>query len=417
MHFYKPIPFKIVSILCVFFKNSITLTASKPPLFTRDFILHCISYFFLASSFYFLLPTLPIYVVEYLGEDKSKVGYVIGIYALAALITRPFGGYALDKYGRRGVFLISLLAFTLVMAGYLFAASFFSLMVVRMLHGISWANITTGAGTITADIVPEKRRGEGIGYFGLSMTLSMAFGPLIGLYIMGENDFTKLFASALVLGLIATVVSFFVKYEDIRKPATRLRLDNMFEKNVFQISFVMLMLAIPFASIMTYVTLYAKEIGIENGGSFFLIYAFGVSIVRPFAGKVMDNLGPAMLMVVSFAATTGGMLMLGFADSPKFFLSAAFITGIGNGIVMPTINTMVINMVPAYRRGVANSTFFSSIDIGIGLGSILLGYIADMSSLREMFIYCGLFMLFPLLYFFTFALKDYKQKTAISIQN
>jgi MFS family permease len=388
-------------------------SSTKPPLFTKDFLLHCLSYLFLSASFYFVLPVLPIYVVDFLQEDNRKVGFVIGIYALSALAIRPFGGYALDKYGRKPIFIASLTAFALIMAGYLLIGSFVSLMVLRTLHGLSWGNITTGGGTITADLVPEKRRGEGIGYFGLSMTLSMAVGPLFGLWIYNKNSFNGVFIAALILSTLAVIMALFVRYPSIKNPLASFEKSGIFEKRVLPISLVMLLLAIPFSAILTFITLYAQEIGIANGGSFFLVYAIGVSIIRPISGKIMDNIGPGMLMFFSFAATIIGLVLIGMATDEPFFLTAAFITGIGNGIVMPTINTMVINMVPASKRGVANATFFSSIDIGIGLGAILLGYLADSFGLANMFIICALGLLFPMAYFYIFALKDYHQKISV----
>lgn len=391
------------------------MSETKPVLFTKDFILHCISYLFLSGSFYLLLPVLPIFVVDFLGEDNSKVGFIIGIYALSALIIRPLSGFALDKYGRRPIFLLSLAAFSLIMAGYLLAGTFIALLVVRTLHGLSWGIITTGGGTITADLVPEKRRGEGIGYFGLSMTLSMALGPLLGLWIFGTEHFDYVFMSALLMSLMATIMAYFVRYPDVKNPQAKFEPNNVFEKKVLRISLVMMMLAIPFAAILTFITLFSKEIGIQNGGTFFFVYALGVSIIRPMAGKIMDKTGPGIIMLISFAATIIGMVMISFAVDRSFFLFAAFITGVGNGIVMPTINTMVINMVPAYRRGVANATFFSSIDIGIGAGAILLGYLADYTSLSQMYLICALLMIIPMIYFYTFVLKDYQEKTKISL--
>ena len=346
-----------------------------------------------------------------LKEDTDKVGYIIGIYALSALLIRPLSGYLFDKYGRRKLFLISMFFYGVVMVSYGLAASFVVLLFLRLINGGFWGMVTTGGGTITSDLVPESRRGEGIGIFGLSMTLSMAVGPLVGLQILertGSYDF--LFISSGVLCGLAVLMSYFVNQPKISNRGNTFSVENFFEPKVLKVSMVMLLLAFPFAGIMSFITLFAKEISVENTGLFFLIYAIGVSIIRPLTGKMVDTKGPGFVMFWSFLGTILGLILLSQSTSLTPFLVASFILGLGNGIVMPTMQTMVINLVRPEKRGVATSTFFSSIDLGIGLGSFILGNVADVFSLSEMYLYCGIAMIIPVILFFSFTLKDYRTK-------
>ena len=75
---------------------------------------------------------------------------------------------------------------------------------------------------------------------------------------------------------------------------------------------------------------------------------------------------------------------------------------------------MVINMVKPAKRGVATSTFFSAIDLGIGIGSFVLGNVAEIFSLSEMYLYCAIGMIIPVILFFTITLKDYQTKTQVT---
>ncbi|MDN5199760.1 MFS transporter [Fulvivirgaceae bacterium BMA10] len=379
----------------------------KDPLWTKDFIIHCASYLMIFCGFYFLLPALPIFVVSELGEDKGQVGLITGIYAISALIIRPFAGYAFDVYGRKRVYLVSLILYIFTMAAYFLATSFFILLVVRVIQGISWGVITTGGGTVTADLVPDTRRGEGIGFFGLSITLSMAIGPMIGLWVLGDNHFNFLFAASVVIAIVGFVLANFINYSKIRAKAKRISWDTVFEIKVIHISVVILIAAIPFAGIMSFLPLLGDELNIESIGLFFLIYALGVGILRPFAGTIMDIKGPGPLMLVSFVLSIGGLVLLSFSASETIFLWSGFIIGLGNGIVMPTLQTMLVNMVPAERRGVATSTFYSAVDLGIGFGSVALGYIAELTSLSTMYLVSGLLLLGPAIYFFIIVINHY----------
>src|SRR5690606_330618 len=191
--------------------------------------------------------TLPIYGVKALNEDASKAGYIIGFYALSALLIRPFAGYAMDAYGRTNIYIGAMVVYILLMASYNLAASFTLLIIIRLLHGFTWGVITTGGSTITADLVPLKKRGQGIGFFGLSITLSMAIGPIIGLWIMGENAYDRLFYSSAVLGILALILISQINITHFTGRKTKLSWNSIFEKKVIHIAMVMLFAAVPFA--------------------------------------------------------------------------------------------------------------------------------------------------------------------------
>lgn len=383
-------------------------------LWTRDFILFCLSYLLMAAGFYFLLPVLPMYVTQVLEEDKTKIGYIIGLYALSALLIRPFSGYALDTFGRRKVYIISMLLYTLSMFLYSYATTFLLLLTLRFLHGFTWGMVTTGGGTIPADLVPARRRGEGIGYFGLSVTLSMALGPLAGLWILSNNNFSTLFYVAFGISVASLALAYMVKYPSIATPAipnpqpVQRKTGQMFEAKASHASVVVFLFGFAYASIFAFAAVFSSETGVGHSGMFFLLLAIGVSISRPYAGKLMDKKGPQQIMLLSFVlGFVGFMLLSATGHSLVVYLTAGFIIGLGCGSVIPTLQTMVMNMVMPERRGVANATYYAAVDLGIGLGSIILGYVADWASTAQMFQCCALMFVLAGIYFFSMAIKHY----------
>jgi MFS family permease len=377
-------------------------------IWTKDFLLHCFSYLLIATSFYILLPTLPVFVVKGLNGSQSSVGYIIGIFAISALIFRPLAGMALDKYGRKNVYLGSLSIYTILLFLYPLASSFFILLSLRFLQGATWGAITSGGSTITADVVPKHKRGVGIGFFGLAMPISMALGPIIGLYIMGQNQYNRLFYVNMGITLLAFLIATKIKYPEVGlTQVQKFSFNSLFEKRVGHISLSMIFASIPFAAIMTFTSLHGEAIGISNSGYFFMAYAIGVAVSRPVAGRLMDTRGPELIMLFSFTMSILGLVILGFSTSLLPFLISGIITGLGNGVILPTIQTMIMNIVEPERRGVANSTFFSSIDLGISIGSVMLGYIATWTSLSQMFVFCGILLIFPMMYFYLIVMKDY----------
>lgn len=165
-----------------------------------------------------------------------------------------------------------------------------------------------------------------------------------------------------------------------------------------------------YGGVVSFITLYSQELGIKNGGLFFLTYAVALSIVRPFAGKLMDRRGPGLVVTLGFIGMIVGYILLSASQGFYSFVTAAVVMGLGYEVVWPTLQTMVINMVEPQRRGVANSTLFSALDLGIGGGSVLLGWRASVTSLGTMFFVSELITVLPLLYFLLHVLQDYKTK-------
>ena len=382
----------------------------KDALWTKEFTLLWITNLLMAMGFYFLLPTLPKFAVASLGASTSQVGYIIGIYTLSAMAIRPLAGYALDSVGRKVVYLWALGIFALLMLGYNWASSLIFLLLLRILHGFSWGITTVGGGTIIADILPPQRRGEGVGYFGLSMALAMAVGPGLGLWLMGEDQFGRLFTGATLLVCAGFFIANLVNYPTVPLAKRPLNWNAFIENRVLPVSLVTFFATLVYGGIVSFITIYSDELGVKNAGIFFLVYAIALGLVRPQAGRLVDRKGPGSVITAGFIVLICGFITFSMVKGVTGFLAAAAIFGIGNGLAWPTLQTMVINMVEPNRRGVANSTYMSALDLGIGLGSILLGWVADLTSLRTMYFVSAIILIIPLLYFHQYALKHYNAK-------
>ncbi|MFZ5643633.1 MAG: MFS transporter [Bacillota bacterium] len=379
-------------------------------LWTRNFLLICAANLLIFTSFYFLLPTLPVFVIQELKGDEGNVGYIIGILSLTAVLVRPLSGFLLDAIGRKKVLIIAIAGFVLALAAYNLVTSIALLFALRALHGISWGFTTTGAGTIAADVVPPPRRGEGLGYYGLSNTLAMALGPSLGLYIMNQAGFSSLFTASVIIAAAGLISILGISYQENRPEAkTGIKLESFFEPRVFSLSWIMFFTALVYGGIVSFITLYGNEIGIKNAGTYFLAYAITLMFIRPLAGRYFDRNGPVKIMAAGFIAIALSFVILFAARGDFLFLLSAAAMGIGFGIVQPTAMAMAINRVAPYRRGAANGTIFSAFDLGIGLGSILLGLLSKVAGLSYMYLSCSFIILIPMVLFY---LKDGKMTGA-----
>ena len=329
----------------------------KERLFTPSYILMCLANFLTAFSFFLLVPTLPFYLVDNFGIDESMVGLVLSCYVVAVLCIRPFAGFIADMFPRKRVYLISYTLFALSFVGYLFVFSDIMLFILlRVIHGFAFGALNTTGNTLVIDIMPSSRRGEGLGYFGVTNNLAMAFGPMTGLFIISDENYTLLFVTALITAVIGCILASLVKVK-FRQPLDRC--GKMFSADRFLLfegipaSLAFFMLAIPYGMTSSYIAIYAAEVGIEHGvGVFFTIQGAGLIVSRLISGKQVDKgfITPTITRGIAIALVgVTGEAMLSLACGFNiglgyvvYFLSA-FLIGYGFGTIFPAFNTLFIN--------------------------------------------------------------------------
>ncbi|WP_071459762.1 MFS transporter [Bacillus massilinigeriensis] len=372
---------------------------SQPKLWTGNFISVSGTNFFLFMTFYFLLVTLPIYVVNDLAGNKSEAGLMTTIFLFSAILIRPFAGRWIEGYGNRKILILSLLLFLGATLLYFVVSSISALLAVRFLHGIGFGMATTCTGSIVADIIPDSRRGEGMGYFVLSSTLAMVIGPFLGLTAMQEWDVSTMLDLASISALACLFTGLLIKskkkQDRIEYVSTTFSWKDLFETSAVPIAITGSLFALAYSSILSFVSVYAGELGLGSISSyFFVVYAVVLLISRPFTGKCYDLYGQNVIVYPAILLFSIGMVLLGMADSIILFLLAAAFAGLGWGTLFPTYQTIAIQSAPPKRKAMATATFLSIFDIGIGLGSYLVGAAASIISFRQLYLIGAAYILF-----------------------
>lgn len=350
----------------------------KERIWTKDFVLIIFANFFIFLGFQMTLPTIPLFV-EKLGGNDQLIGFVIGIFTFSALLLRPFAGQALETKGRGFVYLLGLAVFVLSVGSFGFLTSIAFLFVMRVVQGVGWGLSTTASGTIATDLIPASRRGEGMGYYGLSGNLALAFGPALGLVLAGVLKFETFFLICSGLGLIALLLSSRITYKKVEprqeKPKGRL---NFYEKSALKPSMLMFFLTVTFGGIASFLPLYTAQKQIEGIEWYFLIYAIALMITRTFAGQVYDRKGHQAVFIPGTLLILAAMLLLSWLPNSTILFAAAGLYGLGFGTVQPALQAWSIEKTPINRRGMANATFFSFFDLGIGIGAMVFGQIGHL---------------------------------------
>ena len=181
----------------------------KNQLWTKDYISVCLTTFFMFLNYYYLLVTIPIYLIQDLQGNTVQAGLLVALFYVAAILIRPIAGQWIATYGSRKVLFASLILYLGAAFMYFFTTSVISLAILRLIHGIGFGMITTSMGTIVATIIPQGRKGEGMGYYGLMMNISMALGPFVGLLAINQWGSTIMFAISAASVVIGTLHSTF----------------------------------------------------------------------------------------------------------------------------------------------------------------------------------------------------------------
>ena len=383
----------------------------KDKLVTSSYCFILAANFLLYFGFWLLIPVLPFYLSEVFSAVKSTIGNILSCYTVAALCIRPFSGYFLDSFARKPLYLMAYFIFMTMFAGYIIAGSLTLFIMFRIIQGVSFGMVTVGGNTVVIDIMPSSRRGEGLGYYGLSNNIAMAVGPMSGLFLHDAGmSFTTIFCCSLGSCMAGFVCASLVK-TPYKPPVRRepISLDRFILLKGIPAGISLLLLSIPYGMTTNYVAMYAKQIGINaTTGFFFTFMAIGMAISRIFSGKIVDRgkitqviSAGLYLVVFSFFLLSACVYLISWNNMvcTIVFFSVALLLGVGFGIMFPAYNTLFVNLAPNSQRGTATSTYLTSWDVGIGIGMLTGGYIAEVSTFDKAYLFGACLTIVSMLYF------------------
>ena len=386
----------------------------KEKLLTRSFICILAANFLLYFGFWLLVPILPFYLKETFSCSEGVIGAVLSCYTISALCIRPFMGYLYDGFARKPIYIAAYFLFTSIFAGYLLAGLLTAFIMLRIMHGFAFGTVTVGGNTLVIDITPSSRRGEALGYYGLTNNTAMSIGPMTGLFLHDSHmSYANIFTVGLLtctLGLIMALMVKTPRKTPVKRPP--ISLDRFIPLKGIPASIALLLLSIPYGATTNYVAVYARQIGLEvPTGFFFTLMAVGMGISRIFAGKFVDRGYITQTISYGFYLVAAAFFMLSCCASlisyshtatTAIFFLVPFMLGIGFGVMFPAYNTLYVNLAPNNQRGTATSTYLTAWDVGIGLGIYSGGYIAEHFAFNMVYLVGSVLCIISMIYFNTY---------------
>ena len=369
---------------------------------SRNFLFVCIANFLYFGSFYLLLPTLPQYVVQ-LGGSASQIGIVMGAFTLASVLVRPSLAKLADIHGRRVIMLIGTGSFALLFLLYGQLHSMVPLHLVRLVHGVAHGAYLAASFAYIADLAPMERRGEVIGIYATSNVIAMALFPGLGISLLNyaNGNFSSLFIVSFLTGAgacLAVVVIGDIKPHISKTESTKV--SSVFRQRALWVCSVALFSgATVYGAVMSFLPVYAPQRGLDHFGGFFTALAISTLTSRVLTGKLSDRIGRRKVVLPFMGLLAVAVFLLPLLYSFSMLILIGICFGFGFGAYMPTLNALVVDETIPKDRGRAIAFFTSFMDVGITVGSIVLGIAADYWGYGTMFIIGGFIVMGGLLFF------------------
>ncbi len=379
--------------------------ATKQPLWTKNYILAFISNMLIFYSFYMLVPILPFYVMNNLHLDESSTGVVLALYTIAALLIRPLSGFLVDKFSRKPLYLLCYSLFAIVFAGYALTQIVAIFVILRVLHGFGFGLSTVSGSTIAIDVMPAERRGEGIGYFGLSYTFAQSLGPLTGFWLYNHYEFNVIFLIAFGFAFIGLLSILPISMPSLEMPKKvevdeKLSLDRFILVKGLPCILLLLLVGYGYGTLSNFIGIYCAQSSFNcDPGLFFLIFAAGVVVSRLLSAKAINDGKVVSVALFGAVLIAAGYFTLAYCSLSWLFILGSVAIGIGFGCVNPAFQSLLINLAPHNRRGTANATFYTFFDLGIGGGIALGGVIIEHFDFSLLLSSCAALILLGALHF------------------
>lgn len=342
-------------------------------IWNKKFILLFITNLLMMATFYASVPILPIYCQEN-GITGSKIGMVLTSMSVATVLFRPFAGYILDNFNRYRVYTLFLALFCLPFLGFAAFPIYGVLIVIRLYMGIVYSVCGSATTTLAGDVLPPGKVGQGVNRFALTISLGMAAGPFIGIQVQNHMSSKASFVVLFALTVIALICVSFCKIEYPKVKRKKFVLADAFYKPALPFMFNMMFIMVPFGAVIAYSSIFAQEKGLSAVTPYFYIFLVAGMLISKFSTQKMIDAGKhKILVVISLIVLLFTMGSYFFMETSVHLLLAGFLLGLGYGVLQPLFQSFVTGTAPGPKRGTANATYLLSYDIGIGIGSFVMG--------------------------------------------
>ncbi|MBQ5343310.1 MAG: MFS transporter [Oscillospiraceae bacterium] len=350
----------------------------------RNFII-----LFLAATFNyigsFMTESLLSVYSKQLGATDVLVGMVSGVFYAVALITRPFTGTAMDCVSRKKMFIICSLGNMLALLGYSTAKNIWMIIAFRALQGCTYGAVAALTLVMSAETLDPEHMTSGVAAFAMSQIFPRLIGPGLGLKLSEKYGFSTLYLSAAGVVLLGIILTFFLEEEPREYSKFKLTLNSIIAVEAMVPILALLIMNFCISSTTSFMMLHINERGIPNVEYYFIVSSVAMLVLRPLFGTLADKYGTEKILVVTLLCLFAAMNI--FARAHSFFdlVMYGIFNSIGYSATVSLLQALVMKVTPAERRGAASSSSYIGSDVGLVIGNLINGSIAQRYGYQTLF--------------------------------
>lgn len=348
-------------------------------LFTRAFVLLSLGELAYLSADGMAVYLIPVYADGPVGAGPSGAGLAFGAFALTALVLRPWVGRWSDSRGRRPLLVGGALIATVSLLLTPEVTSLIGLVGLRLLAGVGEAAVFTALFAAIADLAPAHRLGEALSYNSLALYLGLAAGPPVAELVIERWGFAVGWYLAAGLAFVAAAVYSLVP-ESCVCEHTHVRAPLIHRASV-PVALGFLTSIIAMGGFLAFAALRADELGMRDTSFPLLVYGATVVLGRITVAKLVDRMPALRLGAAALVAIAAGLGLAAVATSPAGLLMGTLLLGIGVTFSTPAFFSAIFALARPGERGAASAMASAALDLGLGIGPILLGYVAQTSGI------------------------------------
>ncbi|MHA6508377.1 MFS transporter [Tessaracoccus sp. Y1736] len=349
---------------------------AREPLFTPAFILLGVADLVYFTAVGVSIHSLPLFVTGPVGSDEAGAGLAFGAFALMALLLRPFAGRLADQIGRRPLLVAGALVGAAGLALMPLAETLALVVAFRLLQGVGEAAFFVAGFAMLADLAPRARTGEALSYNSLGLYLGLAMGPPLGAMVLAASGFTMTWVVATILMVLAAGMALLLSETHTPDPATADGARHLIHLPAVPPALGLMASILAAGGFMAFASLHSTRVGMANTSAALTIYGLVVVICRLTLARVPDRLPALPLGAASLAAIAGGLALIAAWTTPAGLLLGTAVMAVGVAFSTPAFFSAVFSTAAPHQRGAAAGTASAALDLGLGLGPLLLGLVA-----------------------------------------
>lgn len=367
-------------------------------LWTPTFIGLSVANFCNSMIFYLLVPMMATHARDAFGAGPAAGGTLASIFFIGALAARFVSGGLLERFGARGLATGAAAFYLVTTAAYLVAPTYGATLAVRLANGVGFGLLGSALVSGVMLTIPASRRGEGAGWFGVGISLGIGVGPFLALTLgQGPGGMRAVFVAATACALLALALILTAGRGLPGRPAAQATGEatsagipswrRLLDRRAVGIGTVVLLGGFAYSAVLAFLDPATEGTPLESAaGLFFLVYSLVVLVSRPAAGLLQDRLGERRVLLPAAALFAVGMALVSVLGPGWVLLAGAAVLGLGWGTMTTGGQAAAVSRVPRERTGAAVATYFFLLDLGTGLGPIVLGLLVPAVGYRGAFV-------------------------------